>query len=387
MRSVRSLQLAAPPVRRGFTLIELLVVIAIIAVLIALLLPAVQQAREAARRTQCRNNLKQYALACHNFADAYLAFPYGMLRDQNFGNAPPNAVDPFIPGSTTTRCFANPFPEVASAQASTRPGAPGPSGTWGGYVRRFQWQHEVLPYMDQANLFNRWISTDFDANKYPYTGTGYDYTQPQWTGQHFFRQHHPSMICPSNPAGPLSQPTSFTAADDGQYAITSYFTCAGFRAYPRSNDTRPSHQNSDFNPKSLNGMFRQNIRRKFRDATDGTSNTILLGERKLHDPNMIAYAGDSIADWGWTWFGAQGDCFLGTGVKINLTIPANYATLTSAEQALIFDDRINSMGSMHVGGCHVAMADGSVRFLSENISAITFLALGSMQGGEVLGEF
>jgi hypothetical protein len=196
------------------------------------------------------------------------------------------------------------------------------------------------------------------------------------------------MMCPSNPAGPLSSAAVVgDDADDNQYAITSYFTCAGFRAYPRSNDTRPSHQNSDLNPKALNGMFRQNIRRKFRDATDGTSNTILLSERKIFDPVFDALTGDKIADWGWTWFGAQGDCFLGTGVKINMVLPANLASLTSAEQTQLYEDRINSMGSMHVGGCHVALADGSVRFLSENISSITLLGMGSMSNGEVLGEF
>src|SRR5690606_35852719 len=110
---------------------------------------------------------------------------------------------------------------------------------------------------------------------------------------------------------------------------------------------------------------------------DGTSNTILLSERKIYDPvfDTSPIADDRIADWGWTWFGAQGDAALGTGVKINFVLPANFDSLTAAEQALLFDDRINAMGSMHVGGCHVALADGSVRFISENVSSVTFLAL------------
>jgi prepilin-type processing-associated H-X9-DG protein len=72
---------------------------------------------------------------------------------------------------------------------------------------------------------------------------------------------------------------------------------------------------------------------------------------------------------------------LGTGVKIKFVLPANFDVLTSAEQALLFDDRINAMGSMHVGGCHIALADGSVRFVSENISTLTFLGLEHVERG------
>jgi prepilin-type processing-associated H-X9-DG protein len=85
-------------------------------------------------------------------------------------------------------------------------------------------------------------------------------------------------------------------------------------------------------------------------------------------------------NWGWIWFGAEGNAFLGTGVPINYRI----RNCTDYADPLRYDDRINAFGSMHTGGCQVALVDGSVRFLSENISSITFNAMGSRAGGEVV---
>ena len=86
------------------------------------------------------------------------------------------------------------------------------------------------------------------------------------------------------------------------------------------------------------------------------------------------------------WFAAQGDCFLGTGVPINFVLPINFDTLGASRQ-LLWEDRINAYGSMHPGGVQVALTDGSVRFLSETISPVTFRALGTRAGGETLGPF
>src|SRR5688572_18495143 len=118
--------------RIGFTLIELLVVIAIIAILIALLLPAVQQAREAARRTQCKNNLKQMGLALHNYHDAFNMFPPGHVYD---GFADTNVRSPTNGGGND--CVA------AGALASNAT-----------YVRA-PWTVQILPYIDQAPLYNQ----------------------------------------------------------------------------------------------------------------------------------------------------------------------------------------------------------------------------------------
>jgi hypothetical protein len=347
-------------------LVELLVVIAIIGILVSLLLPAVQAAREAARRMQCGNNLKQLGLAAHNFHDTYKKFPYGMLRNQTA---------PF------------PHPDLGKT------GTPPPQN------RRYGLMHQLLSYLEQENLWQRWDHFVFGNNERdpPVPATA------QWTGNHFMKQVVPTLVCPSNPGSLLNEATA--AASSGRYFRTHYFGAAGTRGYPRGGlGTRPSLYNP-FAPARMDpptppantngytalsdGILLQNRQNSMADVTDGTSNTLLFGERQYYDPifDSSPIVNDRIRDWGWVWFGAQGDCFLGTNVPVNFRLPANFGTLGGGVQQQLFEDRINAYGSMHPGGCQVTLGDGSVRFISQTITPLIFLSLGTRAGSETIGDY
>jgi prepilin-type N-terminal cleavage/methylation domain-containing protein/prepilin-type processing-associated H-X9-DG protein len=341
---------------RGFTLVELLVVIAIIGILVGLLLPAVQAAREAARRMQCSNNLKQLALSVHNHHDTFKKFPYGILRnDSRF-----------------------PHPDLG------KPGTPPPQN------RRYPLQYQLLPFIEQTNLWNQYDQFNFNRNRKECD------TCPDWVGNFFLRQVVPTMICPSNPGGNWNEAAN--AAENGRYFRGHYFGCAGGRSYPRYQAVgsgRPSLYNPYLvSPEpglhgAADGLFTRCKAYGMKDATDGTSNTILLGERMYFDNvfDSSSIINDRIRDWGWTWFGGEGDANLGTTVPINFVLPVNFDSLGGGVQQLLFDDRINAFGSMHTGGANFAFADGSVTFMTASISPIVFRALGSREGGEVTGNF
>jgi prepilin-type N-terminal cleavage/methylation domain-containing protein len=335
--------------KRGFTLIELLVVIAIIAVLIALLLPAVQQAREAARRTQCRNNLKQLGLAIHNYENAFIVL------------------------------------------------------TMGSDVSLIGWKQYSYPYIDQTNTYNlinmadNWSAGPFCRNGSPcytvqeqcadvVTGTnGYPAGGRCWADI-----NKPIFNCPSDPrSGTLA---TWSGAPGNNAVFQNYFACCGGGFDAAGNPLMNSNTrglasygpntrhrsvnlcggsgldvicNANFRPwAEYNGLFGMATRVKVGDCIDGMSNTFALGERPI----------DGNGSWGWEVNCAEGDGMLGTGhpmiaaVNTNGYLPAAY-------------------GSYHVGGCHMAMGDGSVRFVSINISNLTWNYLGTRAGGEVVGEF
>lgn len=297
---------------RGFTLIELLVVIAIIAVLIALLLPAVQQAREAARRSQCKNNLKQLGIALHNYHDT-------------FSTLPPGAIQVF---------------ETNAQNEAT-------------------WVSMILPYIDQAPLYNR---ANFSSCFGCVAGIGnpsYEIVSPAI----------PGMSCPSDPnSGQMAA---------GYYRRGSYAANSGIGAIHSL--TTPD------DPARISGPLTMNSRRNFRDFTDGTSNTVILGELLnstgtdfrgvMHYVEGPLYTHDrvpntSIADE------ARTTCVTGP------RIPCTGAYTAHNNRAMVYSAR-----SQHIGGAHVALADGTVRFISENISLVTWQALSTHKGGEVLGDF
>jgi prepilin-type N-terminal cleavage/methylation domain-containing protein len=295
--------------RRGFTLIELLVVIAIIAVLIALLLPAVQQAREAARRSQCKNNLKQIGLALHNYHDNANIFPLSFSQT--------NVVAP------TNRS---------------------------GFVG-------MLLFLDQAPMFNQMVQESSGI-----VAPNLAFTQKPLT----------ILLCPSDPDGLRTNLNGTDAGSGTPLAVSDYAFCVG--DYQNGGTTTGGFVTGSY-PYGNNvlsngrGVFSRHAwSARLRDITDGTSNTFAIGE--------------CIGAWcGWqTGWGFQS--FATTAY------PPNYSnsTLKNAASPGSADPCIGYR-STHVGGVHVVLCDGSVRFVSDNINGPTYCGLATRANSEVLGDY
>jgi len=307
--------------RRAFTLIELLVVIAIIAVLIALLLPAVQQAREAARRSQCKNNLKQMGLALHNYHD-------------NFKMFPPSAVNPGTVGSAS---FV-------------------PSGQ----IRNFTGYLYMLPYIDQAPLYNQ-INFNIASGKADWASTGGGGDQPV-----LFNVKLPVFLCPSDP----EYDTPHTYPTQNMYTTTSTQRVSyGFVSETTEYDGNAGYKTWSGNTNQTRSAFGFNASAAMRDLVDGSSNTFLMIETPLQKADPA--------------FGP----FLNSWTHTHQIIPSAFGInkwWTTSPKRLVY---AWGAGSAHVGGCHAVLGDGSVRFLSENINSNTVINLVSAAGGEVVGEF
>jgi len=329
---------------RGFTLIELLVVIAIIAILIALLLPAVQQAREAARRTQCKNNLKQIGLALHNYADIAGCFPMGYIDTGTTNN-----------GSRM-------------------------DGGW-------SWASMILPQIDQGPLYNQ-----FNFNFLPH-GEGNSYPQVV-ANSRLCATPQTAFSCPTD-----VKPTTYPKHDPG---TTGYISAMATSSYcgvhgPFAGDPCTTGPFDFSPPQAILGTFSTNTCRSFRDFTDGTSNTIVVGEvaaqmQNQTHPNTMLY-GSVIQNGGANCannsIGTAGMYQHARGCIAKLNAPLSLGGLFKA------------FSSGHTGGAHFTMGDGSVRFLSENIdhtatgyaaynSGTAFGAyqrLAGIKDGLVIGEF
>jgi prepilin-type N-terminal cleavage/methylation domain-containing protein/prepilin-type processing-associated H-X9-DG protein len=299
------------PIKRvGFTLIEILVVILIIGVLLALLLPAVQSAREAARRAQCTNNLKQIALALHNYVNGNDVLPMGYC----------NQWCEFIPDAM---CFSH-SPFVA-----------------------------MLPQLDQQPLYN---AVNFDRNIY---------ISPNTT---IFAVGLSILWCPSDPT--VSQPQIADLPDTLQDRIylTSYVACSG---------TWYNHGRNPIRSEQNNGLFWGASAVRLAGVTDGTSQTIAMGERA-----HALLTSDTAWNWGWWPDGDIGDTLFTTLYPIN-------PQRRISDGSLPFTDSLywaSSASSLHPGGANFALLDGSVRFIKDSINCWTIdpatnLPPGLTQGG------
>ncbi len=300
---------------RGFTLIELLVVIAIIAVLIALLLPAVQAAREAARRSQCVNNLKQLALGCHNYESQVGCFPMGSYQMSPPGD--PNA-------------------------------APCNGRHEHGILLR------LAPFIEQSAVYNA-----FNANIHYFT--------PDNTT--VLNMGISTLWCPSDPA--VQTPAILAPGSDGSVNFAtpmyhnSYKGNAGTWFSPgRYADPKCTTANFPAQLAQANGIFYFYSAVTIASITDGTSNTILLGEDTLGLEN----AGDQ-NQWQWWASGNYSDTMFTAMYPIN---PQRKINMGGATVGINSDIATSAATSFHPGGANFAFADGSVKFLKDSINSWSF---------------
>ncbi len=374
--------------RRAFTLIELLVVIAIIAVLIALLLPAVQMAREAARRTQCRNHLKQIGLGLHNYHDAHGVFPMGAQAEPE--------------GNLTT-------PVVWSGMRwLNSPGA---------FVG-------ILPYMEEAALYNNW-NIQFSGDNNNGTGAGFVYPgfEARSVQTTVMRQQLEWLLCPSDP---YLRKAAFNQA----------VSTANFQASEGDNNYRfnvGTWHRTDFN----NGPFNDRSAFKTRDILDGTANTAFVSERNkgtdsvetadhrtafVYYPSASPCAGCNSTNLNNTPAATQA-LYLECRSRQLLPVPG-FAPLDADQFRLGFDnwargrftgtlynhvytpnavffDCCNSCDSIpntdseeaiitarsfHPGGVNVLMGDGQVRFVSSGVDETVWRAVGTRDRAEVVSN-
>jgi prepilin-type N-terminal cleavage/methylation domain-containing protein len=320
--------------RRGFTLVELLVVIAIIGILVALLLPAIQAAREAARRTQCVNNMKQIGIALHNYHDTYRKLPYGSF---NLREAWPS------------------------------------SGT--------NWRTLILPFMEQGTIHDQ---LTFSSNPAVHFMAGGAANPNALAGNDVLRRLIlPAYRCPSTVVPEVGGHNNDLAMN-----VTYVGVQGAARPIPGSNPdagTRDCNHGWSCN----NGLLVANQAFGLNTATDGTANTLLVAEQSA----LVGMANLTSNYYG-AWYGSRhprplddpncGDLWQ-TGTSCIRFAPNSQIVQTGATEAMYRNN--THWNSLHPGGINVLVADGAVRFITNDIDFVNLKRLACRYDGEPVGQY
>lgn len=334
--------------RLGLSMVEVLVVIAAIGILLALIMPAMLQSRKTARNTQCQNNLRQVGLAMHNYADVHGVLPPGMFN-----------------------YLGDKINDVIQPDGSV--GLMGPA--------RSCWMQQILPFIDQQTLYDQLpFDANTDAKKW-----GRDLGAPIWTVV-------PTLMCPSDPVtrNPKVITDRGTSKKDSMGFHGNVIMCAGSTDFGLADQGEITGKGAG---DDLNGMFYGLSSTQFEDISDGLSNTVMGAELILNPDTQGSPPGSrGVRDVRGRYYSCyRGNALFSTQFPPNTSIPDEVRDCEVPNPMSPCntgaDVIVQYARSYHAGGVNVVMADGSGRFVSENISTEVFRGLGTRAGSEQTGEF